>query len=132
MLANRLRLPTILGYLLAGALLGPNTPGFIADVEIAEQLAEIGVILLMFGVGLHFSVKDLVRVQRIALPGAIIQMSLTTTFCLMVAMLLKHSFAESLVFGITLSVASTVVLLRALEQHKLSDSAVLARQQLAG
>ncbi|MBP7709845.1 MAG: cation:proton antiporter [Rickettsiales bacterium] len=124
MLANRLRLPTILGYLLAGALLGPNTPGFIADINIAEQLAEIGVILLMFGVGLHFSVKDLVRVQRIALPGAVIQMSLTSAFCLMVAMLLGHGFAESLVFGITLSVASTVVLLRALEQYKLSDSAV--------
>lgn len=124
LLANRLRLPTILGYLLAGIMLGPNTPGFIANINLAEQLAEIGVILLMFGVGMHFSTDDLIKVHRVAIPGAIIQMSVTTLICLVVAMMLKHSFIESLVFGVTLSVASTVVLLRALEQYKLIDSHV--------
>ncbi len=124
LLANRLHLPTILGYLLAGVLLGPNTPGFIADSHIAEQLAEIGVILLMFGVGQHFSIKDLARVHRVAVPGAIIQLSVTTAICLAVAMFLRHDFLESLVFGLTLSVASTVVLLRALEQYRLLDSHV--------
>jgi CPA2 family monovalent cation:H+ antiporter-2 len=124
LLANRLRLPTILGYLIAGMVIGPNTPGFIADTKIAEQLAEIGVILLMFGVGLHFSLDDLKRVRRIAVPGAIIQMSLTTLICLFVAILLGHELGESLVFGITLSVASTVVLLRALEHFRMIDSHV--------
>jgi CPA2 family monovalent cation:H+ antiporter-2 len=124
LIANRLRLPTIIGYLFAGILLGPNTPGFIANVHIAEQLAEIGVILLMFGVGLHFSLGDLIKVQRIAIPGALIQMALTTGVCLAISMLMKHNFVESLVFGITLSVASTVVLLRALEQYSLTDSHV--------
>lgn len=121
LIANRLRLPTILGYLLAGVMLGPNTPGFIADINLAEQLAEVGVILLMFGVGTHFSTKDLLRVHKIAIPGAIIQMSVTTLICLFVAMFMKHSFLESLTFGITLSVASTVVLLRSLEQYKIID-----------
>ncbi len=123
-LANRLRLPTILGYLVAGVIIGPNTPGFIANINIAEQLAEVGVILLMFGVGLHFSTRDLKEVHRTAVPGAIIQMTLTTICCLSVSILLGHSFVESLVFGITLSVASTVVLLRALEEHKILDSNV--------
>jgi monovalent cation:H+ antiporter-2, CPA2 family len=123
-LANRLRLPTILGYLVAGVVIGPNTPGFIANIKIAEQLAEVGVILLMFGVGLHFSTNDLKRVHRTAVPGAIIQMTLTTICCLVVSMWLGHSFAESLVFGITLSVASTVVLLRVLEENKMLDSYV--------
>ena len=113
-----------MGYLLAGVLLGPNTPGFIADSHIAEQLAEIGVILLMFGVGQHFTMKDLARVHRIAVPGAVIQLSITTAICLAVAMFLRHNFLESLVFGLTLSVASTVVLLRALEQYRLLDSHV--------
>ncbi|MBM5782148.1 MAG: sodium:proton antiporter [Pelagibacterales bacterium] len=122
LLANRMKLPTILGYVVAGIVLGPNTPGFVADIKLAEQLAEIGVILLMFGVGLHFSTKDLLRVHKTAIPGALIQMSVTTFLCFIVAIYLKHDFVESLVFGITLSVASTVVLLRALEQHRLSDS----------
>ncbi len=124
LLANRFHLPTILGYLVAGMMLGPNTPGFIANAAIAEQLAEIGIILLMFGVGLHFSLDDLRRVRRIALPGAIIQMAITTMLCLAVAVLIGHHFVESLVFGITLSVASTVVLLRALEQYKMVNSHV--------
>jgi monovalent cation:H+ antiporter-2, CPA2 family len=123
-LANRLRLPTILGYLVAGVVIGPNTPGFIANIKIAEQLAEVGVILLMFGVGLHFSTSDLKKVHRTAVPGAVIQMALTTIFCLVVSTWLGHSFAESLVFGITLSVASTVVLLRVLEENKMLDSYV--------
>jgi CPA2 family monovalent cation:H+ antiporter-2 len=123
-LANRLRLPTILGYLVAGVIIGPNTPGFIANIKIAEQLAEVGVILLMFGVGLHFSTSDLKKVHRTAIPGAIIQMTLTTFCCLGISIWLGHSFAESLVFGITLSVASTVVLIRALEEHKILDSHV--------
>jgi monovalent cation:H+ antiporter-2, CPA2 family len=123
-IANRLRLPAILGYLVAGMLLGPNTPGFIANINLAEQLAEIGIILLMFGVGLHFSTKDLMRVHRIAIPGALAQMVLTTIICLVVAMLLNHSFIESMVFGITLSVASTVVLLRAFEQYRMNDDHV--------
>jgi CPA2 family monovalent cation:H+ antiporter-2 len=123
-LANRLRLPTILGYLVAGVIIGPNTPGFIANIKIAEQLAEVGVILLMFGVGLHFLTSDLKKVHRTAIPGAIIQMTLTTFCCLGISIWLGHSFAESLVFGITLSVASTVVLIRALEEHKILDSHV--------
>jgi CPA2 family monovalent cation:H+ antiporter-2 len=121
LLANRLKLPTIVGYLVAGIILGPNTPGFVANISLAEQLAEIGVILLMFGVGLHFSTKDLLMVHKTAIPGSIIQISLTTLICTAVAMFMNHSFSESFVFGITLSVASTVVLLRALEQHKLSN-----------
>lgn len=124
LLANRLRLPTILGYLLAGMMLGPNTPGFIANINLAEQLAEIGVILLMFGVGMHFSISDLTRIHRVAIPGAVIQMIVTSVICTVVAMLMKHSFLESLIFGITLSVASTVVLIRALEQYKFIDSHV--------
>ena len=123
-LANRLHLPTILGYLLAGIMLGPYTPGLIADINIAKQLAEIGIILLMFGVGLHFSVKDLLNVHRIALPGAIVQIAITTLICLVVAMIMRHNFLESFIFGLTLSVASTVVLLRAFEQHKMMDSNV--------
>ena len=122
LLANRLRLPTILGYILAGIMLGPNTPGFIANVNLAEQLAEIGVILLMFGVGTHFSTKDLVTVHKIVVPGAIIQMLVTTLICLAAAKLMNYNFLESLVFGVTLSVASTVVLLRALEQYEIIDS----------
>jgi CPA2 family monovalent cation:H+ antiporter-2 len=122
LIAHRLKLPTILGYLVAGIFLGPNTPGFFANAEIAEQLAEIGVILLMFGVGLHFSVADLVRVYRVAIPGAFVQMSITTMLCIAAASALNHAPLESIVFGITLSVASTVVLLRALEQYKLNHS----------
>ena len=122
LLANYLRLPTILGYLLSGMMLGPNTPGFVADIGLAEQLAEIGVILLMFGVGLHFSIKDLRRVHSIALPGAIIQMTVTALLCLLVITSLNYKFGEGLVFGITLSVASTVVLLRTLEQYGIIDN----------
>jgi monovalent cation:H+ antiporter-2, CPA2 family len=117
-LASWLRLPVILGYLLAGIALSPNSPGYAADIKIAHELAEIGVILLMFGVGLHFSVGDLLRVGRVAVPGALVQMLAATLLggCLMWA--LGTPPLEAFIFGFSLSVASTVVLLRNLEQRK--------------
>jgi CPA2 family monovalent cation:H+ antiporter-2 len=113
--AARAKLPALVGYLLAGVLIGPFTPGFVADVKIASQLAEIGVMLLMFGVGLHFSLGDLLAVRRIAVPGAIVQMLAATSMGFGMAIWWGWSLAAALVFGISLSVASTVVLLRALE-----------------
>jgi CPA2 family monovalent cation:H+ antiporter-2 len=115
--AARLRLPALVGYLLAGIAIGPATPGFVADSAIAAQLAEIGVMLLMFGVGLHFSIADLLAVRRIALPGAIVQMAVATTLGGGVALLWGWTPGAALVFGISLSVASTVVLLKALERR---------------
>ena len=115
LIANRLKLPPIVGYLIAGILLGPATPGFVADIELSGQLAEIGVILLMFGVGLHFSLDDLLAVRRIAVPGAIVQIAVATALGMAVATLWGWSLGASLVFGLSLSVASTVVLIRALE-----------------
>jgi len=115
LLAVRLRLPPILGYLLAGVAIGPFTPGFVADTGLAAQLAEIGVILLMFGVGLHFSISDLLAVRRIAVPGAVAQIAAATGLGALVAYLWGWSWSTGLVFGLSLSVASTVVLLRALE-----------------
>ncbi|MBW7945636.1 cation:proton antiporter [Sphingosinicella microcystinivorans] len=117
MLANRLRLSPIVGYLLAGVAVGPFTPGWVADLSLAPQLAEIGVILLMFGVGLHFSPKELVRVQSIALPGAIAQIAVATALGWGVGMLMGMSGPEAAIFGFSLSVASTVVLLRAIESR---------------
>jgi CPA2 family monovalent cation:H+ antiporter-2 len=117
--AKKLHLPAIVGYLMAGMLIGPYTPGFVADVETAKQLAEIGIILLMFGVGLHFSFADLMRVQRIAVPGAFFQMLIATLLGMGVAMSLGFSTTSSFLFGFSLSVASTIVLLRALEQRNL-------------
>jgi monovalent cation:H+ antiporter-2, CPA2 family len=116
-LAARLRLPPIVGYLLAGIVIGPNTRGFVADVALAGQLAEIGVMLLMFGVGLHFSLDDLASVRAIALPGAIAQIVIATALGVATAMFWGWSFGGGLVFGLALSVASTVVLLRALESR---------------
>lgn len=121
-LANRLKLPAILGYLLAGIALGPYTPGFVANVEIAKQLAEIGVILLMFGVGLHFSIKDLIAVRKIALQGAIIQASLTSIIGFYTAIYFQFNFLEALVFGVSVSVASTIVLIRAYQSHRIDKS----------
>jgi CPA2 family monovalent cation:H+ antiporter-2 len=121
-IAARLRLPALVGYLLAGVLIGPFTPGFVADTKIASQLAEIGVMLLMFGVGLHFSLGDLLAVRRIAIPGAIVQMAAATAMGFAASMLWGWSPMASLVFGISLSVASTVVLLRALESLGALDS----------
>ena len=120
--AVRLRLPALVGYLLAGVLLGPFTPGFVADARIAAQLAEIGVMLLMFGVGLHFSLGDLLAVRKIALPGAVVQMAAATAMGFGVAMLWGWTPTAALVFGISLSCASTVVLLRALESRGVLDT----------
>ena len=115
--AARLRLPPLVGYLLAGVALSPFTPGPVGDTALAGQLAEIGVILLMFGVGLHFSFEDLFAVRRVAVPGAAAQIAVATGLGIAVARLWGWSWGAGLVFGLTLSVASTVVLLRALEQR---------------
>ncbi len=123
LLAVRLRLPPLVGYLVAGIVVGPYSPGFVADPELAQQLAEIGVILLMFGVGIHFSVGDLLAVRRIALPGAAVQIALATALGAAVSHLWGWSWGEGIVFGLCLSVASTVVLLRSLEDRGLLDSA---------
>lgn len=122
-IAARLRMPALVGYLLAGVAIGPATPGFVADTNIAAQLSEIGVMLLMFGVGLHFSVKDLMDVRKIALPGAIVQIGVATAMGAGLAWGWGWSIGAALVFGLSLSVASTVVLLRALESRGLIDSA---------
>ncbi len=122
MLAVRFRLPALVGYLAAGIVIGPATPGFVADVVLAGQLAEIGVMLLMFGVGLHFSLDDLLEVRSIALPGAVLQISVATAMGVGVAHLWGWSLGAGLVFGLALSVASTVVLLRALEDRGILDS----------
>src|SRR5918997_5417754 len=104
--ANRLRLSPLVGYLVAGVIIGPFTPGFVADQAIANQLAELGIVLLMFGVGLHFSPTDLMSVRAIALPGAVVQMSFVTLLGLGLAKLLGWPVGAGLVFGISLSVAS--------------------------
>ncbi len=114
-LCTKARLPALVGYLLAGVIIGPYTPGFVADAEIAAQLAEIGVMLLMFGVGLHFSLDDLLSVRKIALPGAVVQMVVATLMGMGMALWWGWSLGPAVVLGISLSVASTVVLLRALE-----------------
>lgn len=116
-IAVRLKLPPLVGYLLAGIAIGPATPGFVADLELSAQLAEIGVMLLMFGVGLHFSLDDLLAVRRIALPGAIVQITVATLLGMAVTKLWGWDFGSGIVFGLALSVASTVVLLKALESR---------------
>lgn len=121
-LATRLRLPALVGYLLAGVVIGPFTPGFVADAAMASQLAEIGVMLLMFGVGLHFSFGDLLAVRKIAIPGAVVQMMVATAFGMALASWWGWGLGGALVFGLALSVASTVVLLRALETLGILDS----------
>jgi CPA2 family monovalent cation:H+ antiporter-2 len=121
-LATHLHLPAIVGYLLAGVAVGPFTPGFIADTELAPQLAEIGVILLMFGVGIHFSLRDLLAVRSIAIPGAVGQSAVATALALGVALWWGWSVQVGLVLGLAISVASTVVLLRALLERDLLDS----------
>ncbi|WP_342239378.1 cation:proton antiporter domain-containing protein [Inquilinus sp. OTU3971] len=121
-IANRLKAPPLVGYLLAGILVGPHTPGFVADQALAPELAEIGVILLMFGVGLHFSLKDLLSVRAIAVPGAVVQIGFATALGLGLALMLGWTIAGGLVFGLALSVASTVVLLRALQERRLVET----------
>jgi CPA2 family monovalent cation:H+ antiporter-2 len=121
-IAARVKLPALVGYLLAGVLIGPFTPGFVADTSLAGELAEIGVMLLMFGVGLHFSFADLLAVRRIAVPGAIVQIAAATIMGMVLAHFWGWSIGAALVFGLSLSVASTVVLLRALENLGVLDS----------
>ncbi len=121
-LANRLRLSPLVGYLIAGVLIGPATPGYVADTHLAPELAEIGVILLMFGVGLHFSMADLLSVRAIAIPGALGQIAATTLLGYGLGHWLGWSPGGSLVFGLALSVASTVVLLRALQERHLVET----------
>ena len=119
MLANRLKLSPLVGYLVAGVVVGPYTGGFVADTELAPQLAEIGVILLMFGVGLHFSLADLMKVRKVAIPGALVQIAAATILGWGLGrLLLGLGDVEALLLGFSLSVASTVVLLRALEERK--------------
>jgi CPA2 family monovalent cation:H+ antiporter-2 len=120
--ASKLKIPPLVGYLLAGIVVGPHTAGFVADVALAGQLAEIGVMLLMFGVGLHFSFADLLAVRKIALPGAVAQISVATALGAGLAWLWGWTPGAGLVFGLSLSVASTVVLLRALESRGQLDS----------
>jgi CPA2 family monovalent cation:H+ antiporter-2 len=120
--AERLRVPALVGYLLAGIVIGPATPGFVADAAIASQLSEIGVMLLMFGVGLHFSLDDLLAVKRIAVPGAVAQMGLATVLGMGVAWLWGWDLGTGLIFGLSLSCASTVVLLKALESRGLLET----------
>jgi CPA2 family monovalent cation:H+ antiporter-2 len=122
MIAQKFRLSPLVGYLLAGIAVGPHTPGFVADTVLAQQLAEVGVILLMFGVGLHFSPTDLMRVRWIAIPGAIAQMAVATLLGFAAAQVFGWGIGGGLVFGLALSVASTVVLLRALESRNEVDS----------
>lgn len=121
-IALRLKLPTLVGYLLAGIVIGPFTPGLFADVHIAQELAEIGIMLLMFGVGLHFSLDDLLKVRTIAIPGALVQIIVATLLGAATAILWGWSYGHALIFGLSLSVASTVVLLRALEERGAIDS----------
>jgi CPA2 family monovalent cation:H+ antiporter-2 len=122
LLAHRLKLPLIAGYLAAGVLIGPFTPGFVANQEIATELAEMGVILLMFGVGLHFSLKDLMSVRAIAIPGALAQIVVATGTGTLLALVLGWGWGAGVIFGLALSVASTVVLLRALQDRALEHS----------
>ncbi|UGA41612.1 Kef family K(+) transporter [Bradyrhizobium quebecense] len=121
-IAQRFRVPPLVGYLIAGVAVGPFTPGFVADQALATELAELGIILLMFGVGLHFSLNDLLSVRAIAVPGAIAQIAVATLLGLGLALVMGWTVGAGLVFGLALSVASTVVLLRALQERRLMDT----------
>src|ERR687896_382726 len=121
-LAHRFRVSPLVGYLVAGVLVGPNTPGFVADQSLALELAEIGVILLMFGVGLHFSLKDLLSVRAIAVLGTVAQIVFATVLGAALAWMLGWSVGAGIVFGLALSVASTVVLLRALQERRMIET----------
>ncbi len=121
-MAARLRLPPLVGYLVAGIIIGPATPGFVADLELTQQLAEVGIMLMMFGVGLHFSLDDLASVRGIAIPGALVQSGVATALGAGIALMWGWGLGAALIFGLSLSVASTVVLLRALEARGLLSS----------
>jgi monovalent cation:H+ antiporter-2, CPA2 family len=121
-IASRLRMPPLIGYLVAGVAVGPYTPGLIADAELAHELAEIGVILLMFGVGLNFSLKDLISVQAVAIPGALLRIVAGTLMGLGLGTLMGWPLGGGLIFGLALSIASTVVVLKALHDRHLIDS----------
>ena len=121
-LAHQLKAPPLVGYLLAGIAIGPFTPGFVADQGLANELSEIGVILLMFGVGLHFSLDDLLSVKAIAIPGAVVQIAFATALGMSFAWWLDWSIGAGIVFGLALSVASTVVLLRAMQERRLIET----------
>ncbi|KAF1715264.1 Kef family K(+) transporter [Pseudoxanthomonas yeongjuensis] len=121
-LANKLRLSPLVGYLIAGIIVGPFSPGFVADQELATQLAEIGVMLLMFGVGLHFSLKDLMEVKAIAIPGAVVQIAVATVLGWALAWAMGWPTVQGIVFGFSLATASTVVLLRAMEERRLLET----------
>lgn len=121
-IAVRLKLPPLIGYLCAGILAGPHTPGFTADADLAHELAELGVILLMFGVGLHFSLKDLLSVKSIAVPGAIVQIAAATLLGVLLSHFLGWTLGAGLLFGLALSVASTVVLIKAMEERNLIET----------
>ena len=121
-IAQRFRIPPLVGYLLAGVAVGPFTPGFVADQALATELSELGIILLMFGVGLHFSLQDLLSVRNIAVPGAVVQIAVATLMGLGLAWLMGWGVSAGLVFGLALSVASTVVLLRALQERRLMET----------
>ena len=121
-IAARLRFPPLIGYLIAGIIISPNTPGIVGDIHLANQLAELGVMFLMFGVGMHFSLNDLVQVRRIAVPGAILQITVATLLGMGVSMMWDWSFGSALIFGLSLSCASTVVLLKALGDRGLLNS----------
>jgi CPA2 family monovalent cation:H+ antiporter-2 len=123
LLAQKLKLPPIVGYLLAGVLIGPFTPGYVADAHIAEQFSELGVILLMFGVGLHFHLKDLLAVRRVAVPGALVQIAVATGLGVLLTSAFDWPWAAGMVFGLAISVASTVVLLRVLSDNRLLHTA---------
>lgn len=116
-LTQRAGLSPIVGYLIAGVAVGPNTPGFVVDTHLAEQLAEVGVILLMFGVGLQFHVKELLAVRRVAIPGAIAQSAVATVLGILLVRAFGWSLSAGIVFGVALSVASTVVLIRILADN---------------
>ena len=122
LIAERIKLPALVGYLLTGIIIGPYTPGFYADVELARELAEIGVMLLMFGVGLHFSLDDLLQVRKIALPGAVLQITVAASLGTALALSWHWNPGGAVIFGLSLSVASTVVLLRGLESRGILDS----------
>jgi CPA2 family monovalent cation:H+ antiporter-2 len=122
LIAHRMRLPLIAGYLLSGVLIGPFTPGYVADLELAGQLAELGVILLMFGVGLHFSLRDLLSVRIVAVPGAVAQIAVAMVAGILLALVLGWGLGAGVIFGLSLSVASTVVLLRALQDREIIET----------